>query len=120
MPSQSLKKQKAKNSSIKNYKGLSRDKLLNIPNETEQAKNRKIYGYKSVSKDKLLNIPNEIEEAENRKIYDYNGMSKEKLLRITSNKNKENRNSIVKSKSLYEPTRRSLFKSKRDKIKKGL
>ena len=53
MPSQSLRKmqQKTKNNGIKNYKGLSRDKLLNIPDEIEQVENREIYDYKSLSKD---------------------------------------------------------------------
>ena len=53
MPSLPHKKteQKAKYSSIKKYKGLSKDKLLNIPNEVGQVKNRKIYENKAMPKD---------------------------------------------------------------------
>ena len=47
-------------------------------------------------------------------------MSKDRLLRIINNNNNENRNSTLKSKILYEPTRDSLFKSRRNKIKISL
>ena len=79
MSSQSLKKHnnKKKIAILKITKVFFREKLLNISNEIEQAKTRKIYGYKKMSK----------------------------LLRIINNNNKENINSIFKSKSLYEPTR---------------
>ena len=81
MSSQSLKKHnnKKKIAILKITKVFFREKLLNISNEIEQAKTRKIDGYKKMSKDRLL--------------------------RIINNNNKENINSIFKSKSLYEPTR---------------
>ena len=47
-------------------------------------------------------------------------MSKDRSLRMINKNNKKNRNSIFKSNSLYELTRDSLFKSKRNKVKKGL
>ena len=55
MSGQSHKKrqQKAKNSNAKKHKGVSRDKLLNMPNEIEQAKNRKIYDHKIMSKNRF-------------------------------------------------------------------
>ena len=71
MSTQSLKRQKAKDSSIRKYKGRSTNILSNILNEIEEAKNRKIYGYRSKSKSKIIN---------------------------NNNNNKENINSIFKSK----------------------
>ena len=59
--------------------------------------------------------------AKNRNIDGYKNMSKDRLLRIVNNSNKRNRNSIFKlkrdkiKKSLYKPTRNSLFKLKRKK-----
>ena len=62
--------------------------------------------------------------AKNRNIYGYKSMPKGKLLRIINNNNKKkNRNSICKlkrgeiTKSLYEPTRKSIFKSNGKKPK---
>ena len=59
----------------------------------------------------------------NRNIYGYENMPKDKLLGIINNNNKRDRKSHFKSKkeetkkSLYKPTRNSLFKLKKSQNK---
>ena len=83
----------------------------------EKTKNNNTKNFKNLPIDKLLKNLNDIEQA---KIYDDKTTSEDRLLRIINNNNKENRNSIFKSKRLYELARDSLFKLKRNKFKRSL